>query len=211
VPRAVRHSYDVGVTAKRPVGFAALFVYRVAQRAHGKVFSLLVSGAFASFGRRSVLQPPIRLAGERSISIGDDVWVGPGSWLQSIGAGGGGALTIGDGTSIAGNVVISAASSVRIGREVLFARGVYVSDHIHRYDDTSRAVLAQGLDRVEPVEIGDGAWIGQNVVVCPGVRIGAGSVIGANAVVTEDVPDHAVAVGAPARVVRRFGKTVAVA
>jgi acetyltransferase-like isoleucine patch superfamily enzyme len=195
------------VTPRRSVGRAALSAYRLAQRAYGKSFSLLAGGAFASFGRRSVLQPPIRLAGEGSISIGDDVWIGPGSWLQSIGESDGVTITIGDGTSIAGNVVLSAASSVRIGRKVLFARGAYVSDHIHRYDDTSRAVLEQGLARVEPVEIGDGAWIGENVVVCPGVRIGTGAVIGANAVVTEDVPDHTLAVGAPARVIRRFGET----
>jgi acetyltransferase-like isoleucine patch superfamily enzyme len=85
---------------------------------------------------------------------------------------------------------------------VLLARGVYVSDHSHAFEDRSLPVLDQGVDRVAPVEIGDGAWLGENVVVCPGVSIGAGAVIGANSVVTRDVPSHAVAVGAPARVVR---------
>lgn len=181
-----------------------LGIYRLAVRARAKAFSLAVGGAFASFGAHTVLEPPIRIAGERAISIGDDVWIGANSWLQTFG-GGEVALEIGSGTSIAGNVVLSAAQSVRIGRRVLFARGVYVSDHIHRYDDTSRAVLDQGLARVEPVEIGDGAWLGENVVVCPGVRIGRGAVVGANAVVTADVPDHCLAVGAPARVVRSVG------
>ena len=91
---------------------------------------------------------------------------------------------------------------MRLGRKVLFARNVYVSDHSHRFDDPSRAVLDQGVDRIAAVDIGDGAWLGQNVVVGPGVRIGRGAVIGANAVVLDDVPDHCVAVGAPARVVR---------
>jgi len=75
---------------------------------------------------------------------------------------------------------------------------------MHAFEDGSRAVLDQGITRVAPVEIADGAWLGENVVVGPGVRIGRGAVIGANAVVLEDVPDFAVAVGAPARVVRRF-------
>ena len=88
---------------------------------------------------------------------------------------------------------------------MLLARGVYISDHSHRYDDTSRPILEQGIERIEPVEIGDGAWLGENVVICPGVRVGRGAVVGANAVVTEDVPDFSLAVGAPARVVRRFG------
>ena len=52
--------------------------------------------------------------------------------------------------------------------------------------------------------IGDGAWLGENVVVGPGVSIGRNAVIGANAVVLDDVPERAVAVGAPARIVRRL-------
>ena len=96
----------------------------------------------------------------------------------------------------------SAAVSVRIGRQVLMARNVYVSDHNHAFDDGSRPVLAQGITEPRPVEIGDGAWLGQNVIVNPGVRIGRGAIVGANAVVLDDVPDRAVAVGVPARVVR---------
>jgi acetyltransferase-like isoleucine patch superfamily enzyme len=97
--------------------------------------------------------------------------------------------------------VLSAAESVRLGDRVLLARGVYVSDHSHAFEDTSRAVLDQGITRIEPVEVCDGAWLGENVVVCPGVRIGRGAVVGANSVVLNDVPDHCVAVGAPARIV----------
>jgi acetyltransferase-like isoleucine patch superfamily enzyme len=187
----------------------ALFVaaYRGWSRVRAKAFSIASSGAFAAYGARSVLQPPIRLGGERYISVGSDVFVGAGSWLQVLGnAHSEPALLIGDGTSIAGSVVLSAARSVRIGRRVLIARNVYVSDHIHAYDDPTRAVLDQGLARIEPVEICDGGWVGENVVVCPGVRIGRGAVIGANAVVVNSIPDHSVAVGAPARVVRTLSE-----
>jgi acetyltransferase-like isoleucine patch superfamily enzyme len=82
------------------------------------------------------------------------------------------------------------------------ARNVYIADHRHAFDDPGRAILDQGIEQLEPIEIGDGAWLGQNVVVGPGVRIGRGAVIGANSVVLADVPDRTVAVGAPARVVR---------
>jgi acetyltransferase-like isoleucine patch superfamily enzyme len=184
---------------------AALALYRGAVRLRSKAFSLLAGRAFAAFGRRTVLELPVRLEGVERIAIGDDVYVGAGSWLQVLaGDGAHVALQIGDGTSIAGTCVLSAAQSVSVGRNVLFARNVYVSDHSHAFDDVTRPVLAQGVDRVAPVAIGDGAWLGQNVVVCPGVRIGRGAVVGANSVVKDDVPDHAVAVGAPARVVKEL-------
>jgi lipopolysaccharide O-acetyltransferase len=185
-------------------GFASLGGYRLMRRAYAKTFSVLTSGAFASFGKETVIEPPIRIDGERSIAIGSGVYVGSGSWLNALDGDAQVTIAVGDGTSIAGNCVISAAQSVRLGRRVLIARGVYISDHIHAYTDPTQAVLDQGLDRIEPVEIHDGAWLGENVVVCPGVRIGRGAVVGANAVVLDDVPDHSVAVGVPARVVRRF-------
>jgi acetyltransferase-like isoleucine patch superfamily enzyme len=175
------------------------------KRTTGKTFSMLASGAFAHFGRRSVLQPPILLHGQSRIAIGSGVYVGRGSWLQVLdGPGSGVALEIGDGTSIVGGCVISASRSVSIGRSVLMARNVYISDHQHAFDNPDRPILAQGITRTAPVEICDGAWLGENVVVGPGVRIGRGAVVGANSVVLEDVPDRTVAVGAPARVVRHL-------
>jgi acetyltransferase-like isoleucine patch superfamily enzyme len=189
------------------VGRGTVALYRLYGRFWAKGFSLAAAGAFASFGRQSVLHPPIRLDGEARMAVGDGVFVGAGCWLQVIDNGWGGsnvALEIGDGTSIAGGCVLSAVTSVRLGRRVLLARNVYISDHSHAFDDPGRPVLDQGINRVAPVEIGDGAWLAQNVVVLPGVRIGRGAVIGANAVVRDDVPDHCVAVGSPATVVRRL-------
>lgn len=191
--------------AGRRTGRIFLRLYRFWVRARDKAFSSLASGAFAAFGRRTVIQLPVRLGGEERIAIGSDVFVGSGSWLQALdGHGDEVALEIGDGTSIVGGCVLSAAVSVRLGRKVLIARNGYISDHVHRYDDTSRAVLDQGIKGIERVEICDGAWLGENVVVCPGVRIGRGAVVGANAVVLHDIPDFCVAVGSPARVVRSF-------
>ena len=62
----------------------------------------------------------------------------------------------------------------------------------------------QGIGRVAPVRIGRGAWIGQNVVISPGVTVGPLAIVGANAVVTRDVPAGCIALGTPARVVRRW-------
>ncbi|MCM6762059.1 sugar O-acetyltransferase [Rathayibacter sp. ZW T2_19] len=59
------------------------------------------------------------------------------------------------------------------------------------------------LEAARPITIGDNVWLGGGVIVCPGVSIGDDSVIGAGAVVTRDIPCGVVAVGSPARVIRR--------
>jgi acetyltransferase-like isoleucine patch superfamily enzyme len=187
----------------RALGKGSVGAYALVTRVRARAFSTMVSGAFERFGPRSVLQPPIRLGGERWIAIGADVFVGAGSYLQVLYSDTAhGHLEIGDGTSMTGNCVLSAAGSITLGRKVLLARNVYIADHRHRFDDPGVAIMDQGVEQVEPIVIGDGAWLGQNVVVGPGVTIGAGAVIGANSVVLSDVPARSVAVGAPARVVR---------
>jgi acetyltransferase-like isoleucine patch superfamily enzyme len=188
-------------------GAAALASYRAARRVRGHAFSRAISGGFAEFGPHSVLDPPVDIRGARRIAIGAHVWVGPGSWLYAMpeAAAAAPVLVVGDGVCISGNCVLSAVASVRLGRDVLLARNVYISDHSHAYEDITRPVRKQGLANVRPVTIGDGAWLGQGVVVCPGVNIGRGAVVGAGSVVLHDVPAYTVAVGAPARVVRSFG------
>ena len=130
--------------------------YRFTRRGWSKSFSLLAAGAFRSFGPNSVIELPARIAGEDRIAIGSGVFVGAGSWLQVLDEthpSGDVVIEIGDGTSIAGSCVLSATSSIRIGRRVLFARNVYVADHLHAFADGERAVLDQGIDRVGAVEI----------------------------------------------------------
>jgi acetyltransferase-like isoleucine patch superfamily enzyme len=185
-------------------------MYRWLSRARDKTFSILAGRSFASFGPRSVIQPPVRLAGEGRISVGSNVFIGAGSWLQVLDhAGSEAAIVIGDGTSIAGGCVLSACQGISLGQKVLMARNVYIADHMHAFDDVERAILDQGVDRIASVRIGDGAWLGQNVVVGPGVSIGRGAVIGANSVVLSGVPDFTVAVGAPARHVRNLAAQAA--
>lgn len=191
---------------QRFLGRGFLGSYRLAKRGFGKSFSVAASGAFASFGRASVIQPPVRLEGESAISIGAGVFIGPGSWLRASPAAeedeGSTLLHIGDGTSVVGACVLSAVRSVRLGPRVLLARNVYIADHTHAFQRRGVPILDQGIDRIAPVDIGEGAWLGENVFVAPGVRVGVGAVVGANSVVLTDVPDHAVVAGAPARVIR---------
>jgi acetyltransferase-like isoleucine patch superfamily enzyme len=149
---------------------------------------------------------PLRLSGEERIQIGDGVFLGEGCWLQALPDGDNRAvaISVGSGTSIAGACVISAVRNVCLEPHVLLARNVYISDHIHKYSRRNEPISTQGVEKIRAVRIKRGAWLGQNVVVCPGVTIGAGSVVAANSVVYEDIPDFSVAAGAPARVVKRI-------
>ena len=62
----------------------------------------------------------------------------------------------------------------------------------------------QGLEKAEPITIGDNVWIGADVKILPGVTIGSDTVIGAGSVVTRDIPSHVVAIGNPCHVLREI-------
>jgi Acetyltransferase (isoleucine patch superfamily) len=182
-----------------------LKVHRGWLRLCAKAFTVLARGDFRRLGARSTLSLPIRLHGTEHIAIGERVFVGPNSWLEVLSPEEKRpqpALQIGDGTSIAGFCTITSRRGVVIERNVLIARYAYISDHAHAHAAQDLPIKEQGIADVAPVRIREGAWLGQNVVVCPGVTIGRNAVIGANSVVKTDVPDFCVAVGAPARVVR---------
>lgn len=190
------------------LGKVSVGFYRLTVRFRSKLFSLLAGAAFAKFGTKSVIVLPIRLLGEGRIEVNDGVYIGADCWLQALpdGQNVSPAISIGSGTSIAGSCVISAVRQVRIEKNVLFAKNAYVSDHKHNYSDRNLPVKAQGLDKIGPVLIKEGAWIGQNVIVCPGVTIGRGAVIGANSMVNIDVPDFCIAAGSPARIIRKISE-----
>jgi acetyltransferase-like isoleucine patch superfamily enzyme len=178
-----------------------LDVYRLGHRLRDRAFAAAVRGSFGAWGERTIVRVPLRVEGERRIRLGAAVFIGEGSWLQTLEEG---EIDIGDGCEFSGLAVISAAQSIVIERDVLMARNVHVLDHIHRFDQIDVPVHAQGISEPDPVRIREGAWIGANVVVMPGVTIGRQAVVGANSIVRCDVPDRTVAVGAPARALRRI-------
>ena len=94
---------------------------------------------------------------------------------------------------------------MQIGKKVLLSPNVYVTDCDHEYRNIDVPVIDQGIvPKANRVIIDEGAYIGINSVVIGNVHIGKHSVIGANSVVTGDVPDYCVAVGSPARIVKRY-------
>lgn len=88
-----------------------------------------------------------------------------------------------------------------IGPAARLGPGARLVTALHPVDDHRRR--REGWERALPISIGENVWLGSSVTVGPGVTIGRNAVIGAGSVVLEDVPDHVVAAGVPARVLRR--------
>ncbi|HEX9366011.1 MAG TPA: DapH/DapD/GlmU-related protein [Vicinamibacterales bacterium] len=132
----------------------------------------------------------------RGITIGSGVFVGRNSILSCKN----GDIDVADGANVGFNCEIFSASRVTIGKDALLAAYCYVIGGDHDFSDPSAAVLAQAR-RSEGVAIGAGAWLGAGAKILDGVTVGDRAVVGAGAVVREAVPDGAIAVGIPARVV----------
>lgn len=119
-------------------------------------------------------------------------------------------IFIGSDVQVNDYVHIAASCSVRIGNNVLIASKVFVSDHSHgRYsgnephDAPDTAPSVRHLS-ASPVCIEDNVWIGEFVSILPGVTIGRGSIIGSMSVVTKDIPPGCIAIGSPARIIKRY-------
>ncbi|WP_245541540.1 acyltransferase [Smaragdicoccus niigatensis] len=172
------------------------------RRVQVRTSRMLTVGKWVCFGDDVVIDAFSR----NGVTIGDYVTVGRGASILGSGviANPGEGISIGEGTSIGSFNVIWGQGGVTIGENCLFGPNVVVVSENHRIGDLDLPIRLQGEDRA-PVGIGDNCWLGANVVVTAGVTIGSGAVIGAGSVVVHDVPENAIVVGAPARVVRQRG------
>jgi acetyltransferase-like isoleucine patch superfamily enzyme len=109
-------------------------------------------------------------------------------------------IYIGAHTYINRNTFLDAILSLTIGNHCAIGPGCYITDHDHGLDPTLTP-LGQPMV-AKPTKIGDRVWIGANVTILKGVTIGNDAVVGAGSVVTRDLPENAIAVGVPARVIK---------
>jgi len=164
---------------------------------------------FGRFGDASAICFPIAaLFGERYIHIGAGTIVGPYSSLSAGVAPGhvperDPVITIGDRCVIGKGSGIVGHLSIEIGDDVWTGHHVYVTDANHGYVDITLPIGLQ-FAAPRPVRVGSGSWLGHGSIVLPGASVGCHVVVGAGSVVTGELPDFSVAVGNPARVVRRY-------
>ncbi len=167
----------------------------------GLFWSIVLMPFFQKIGKKSRIVNPLKIKGLNKISIGSNVIINSMSWLQVEHEEGN--LKIDDGTIIGHFNHIYAYKNIQIGKKVLTADKVYISDCMHSYLDINLPIMNQKTFAINEVKIGDHSWLGENVVIL-GASVGKHSIIGSNSVVTSDIPDYCIAVGAPARVIKRF-------
>ena len=182
------------------------FQKRLADLKHA-AYTRLIRPSFGAMGRGCVVQATLRCSNPRDIYLGDRVFIGSDAWIDCFTAFAGQRFTprleIGDDTMIGYHSHVMAVGHLRIGKHVLIADKVYISDNLHGFEDVDRPIMQQPLVH-RPVTIEDEVWIGENACVLPGVTIGRHSVIGSNSVVTKDIPPYSVAAGVPAKVIRQY-------
>lgn len=110
-------------------------------------------------------------------------------------------LHIGARTFINFNLTALDVAAITIGMDCQLGPNVQLLTPTHPIEPEPRR---DKLEAARPIDIGDNVWLGGGTIVCPGVSIGENCVIGAGAVVTRDIPSNVVAVGNPARVIRRI-------
>ncbi|MBN1806109.1 MAG: acyltransferase [Sedimentisphaerales bacterium] len=185
------------------ISFSHRFLVRVWQI----VYTRLVWGRrLYTLGSNSTLARSLQVNNPRAVAIGSRVSICEQFILADLYPEQGELpkIIIGDDCTILYRFQCNAAQSVRIGRNVLIASNVLITDSDHVIEPDGLPVTKNGKFITRPVLIDDNCWIGQNAVILKGVTIGRESIIGANSVVTHDVPSHSVAAGNPARIIKKI-------
>lgn len=113
-------------------------------------------------------------------------------------------VNIWNNVSIWNGLFLACIDGITIEDDVLFSDRVFISDHIHWYEDIQTPVAKQDLKARWEVLIKTGSFIGINVIIHPWVTIWKNSVIWASSVVINNIPDYCVAVWNPAKVIKKY-------
>ncbi|MFD2601216.1 acyltransferase [Flavobacterium suzhouense] len=151
---------------------------------YAKQMICLCKSKFKFFADTAQFRPGAYAVGCSKIKIGDRVVIRPGVML------------FGESESL--------DTSITIEDNVMMGCGVHIYINNHKFDDPDIPLIDQGYYPDEPVVLKDGCWIGANAIILPGVTVGRNSVVGAGSIVTKSIPDGVVAVGSPAKVIKKI-------
>lgn len=113
-------------------------------------------------------------------------------------------INIGSHCYLGYHLSILAGADVTIDDWVLMASDILITTESHGMNPESEIAYMNQPLVVAPVHIKAGCWIGEKVMIMPGVTIGKKSIIGAGSIVTKDIPDYSIAVGNPAKVIKKY-------
>lgn len=153
---------------------------------------------------------PFDIRGKCHIDLGHGLTTGVGCRIEAFANVPTKTIVFGENVQINDYVHISGMKHVYIGNNVLIASHVYISDNSHGCykgvdEDTSPEIVPIRRPYfIKEVSIEDNVWIGECVIIMPGVIIGKGCVIGAHSVVTKSIPAYSIAIGQPAVVVKQY-------
>lgn len=168
-----------------------------------RVFFLQIRGY--NFHSSVIIRAGVRITQSRqhSISVAPGSTIGAGVRLI---AGFSGKISIGKNVLIDDYSYISSQQRISIGDDSMIAANCYIVDfnHVLPLSSSKKNLMSPAAYVRDEIIIGKFVWIGANVVILKGVNIGDGAVIGAGSIVTKDVPEKSVAVGNPARVIRKL-------
>lgn len=157
-----------------------------------------------------IIRIPFDIRGCKYIQWGINFTTGVGCRLEAYPINNSIVLKIGNDVQINDYVHITAMQEVSIGDNVLMASRIYISDSTHGsysgdINDSSPEIAPQKRPySIKKVIIENNVWIGEGVSILPGVTIGSGTIVGANSVVTKSLPSNVIAVGIPAKPIKKY-------
>ncbi len=166
---------------------------------------------FLVFKNARIMRFPIDIRGKKHIIVSKGFTTGVGCRLEAYPISKNKkVLSFGNNLQINDYVHITAIESVTIGNNVLLASKIYISDCTHGsyagdISDCNPNTIPKDRPLFsKPVVIEDNVWLGEFVTVLPGVTIGKGTIVGANSVVSKSLPENVIAVGSPAKPIKKF-------